>query len=68
MGDEVDVVKGVSPANPSFITVGRIEVLAAAAREDGESIQVKMRRSKSLVIENYPDGDPWKQAESAGTT
>lgn len=63
VGDELDLIKGYSPSNPSFLTVGRLEILSAKPKNDGEGIIVKMRRSKSLTIENYPDGDPWKQSE-----
>ncbi|XP_067002800.2 mitochondrial transcription rescue factor 1 [Anabrus simplex] len=59
-GDEVDVIRGYSPMNPNFLVVSRIEVLSIKAKE--ETFSVKMRRSKSLVIENY--SDPWKQSQS----
>lgn len=58
VGDEVDVIKGVSPQNSEHIVVGRIEIVAAKAKE--ESISVIMRRYKSLIIENYPGSSAWK--------
>ncbi|XP_017779595.1 PREDICTED: uncharacterized protein C6orf203 [Nicrophorus vespilloides] len=55
-GDEIDIVKGVNTDNPKFLTVGRVEVLNAANKED--HISLKVRRYKTLTIENY--ADPWK--------
>ncbi|CAH0554928.1 unnamed protein product [Brassicogethes aeneus] len=52
-GDEIDVIKGVNMNNPKYLNVARIEVLGAA--EKGENISVKIRRNKSLLIENYND-------------
>lgn len=58
IGDEVDVIKGVSPQNEDHIIVGRIEIVSARAKE--ESISVVLRRYKSLIIENYPGSSAWK--------
>lgn len=58
IGDEVDVIKGVSPQNEEHIVVGRIEVVSAKAKE--ENISVILRRYKSLIIENYPGSSAWK--------
>lgn len=58
IGDEVDVIKGVSPQNDEHIVVGRIEIVSAKAKE--ESISVILRKSKSLIIENYPGSNAWK--------
>lgn len=55
-GDEVDVIKGINVNNPNFLTVGRVEVLSVKPK--GESFLVKLRKSKSLTIENYQD--EWK--------
>lgn len=60
MGDEVDVIKMVSPKNPDHIYVSRVEILDVAAKE--ESIQVTARRFKHLLIENY-ENDPIKTSE-----
>lgn len=58
VGDEVDVIKGVSPQNEDHIVVGRIEIISAKSKE--ESISVVLRRFKSLIIENYPGSSAWK--------
>ncbi|XP_053699194.1 mitochondrial transcription rescue factor 1 [Sabethes cyaneus] len=50
-GDEVDVVKGVSPTNPDHLIVSRVEILDVTPKI--ETISVVMRRHKSLIIENY---------------
>lgn len=55
-GDEIDIVKGVNSTNPKLLVVARVEVLSVEEKE--EKIGVKLRRTKSLVIENYED--PWK--------
>ncbi|XP_019870618.2 mitochondrial transcription rescue factor 1 [Aethina tumida] len=55
-GDEIDVIKGLSVNNPNFLTVARVEVLFAAEKD--ENISLKIRRNKSLLIENYED--KWK--------
>lgn len=60
LGDEVDVIKMVSPKNPDHIYVSRVEILDVAAKE--ESIQVTARRFKHLLIENY-ENDPIKTSE-----
>lgn len=62
VGDEVDVIKGVSPQNEDHIVVGRIEVVSAKSKE--ESISVVLRRFKSLIIENYPGSSAWKGGSS----
>jgi len=63
VGDELDLVRGTSPSNPNFLIVGRVEVLDAKPRSTEEGIEVKLRRSKNLVIENYPNGDSWKESD-----
>lgn len=60
LGDEVDVIKMVSPKNPNHIYVSRVEILDVTAKE--ESIQVTARRFKHLLIENY-ENDPIKTSE-----
>lgn len=50
-GDEIDIVKEVNPNNPDLLTVARVEVLSVKPREEG--YKVKVRRCKSLVVENY---------------
>lgn len=56
VGDEIDVIRGASPNNPNFLTVARVEVLGAKEREG--SVKVKLRRCKSLTVENYEE--KWK--------
>ncbi|KAL3268545.1 hypothetical protein HHI36_007654 [Cryptolaemus montrouzieri] len=50
-GDEIDVLKGPSPNNPELLVVARVEVLSM--KPDDDSIAIKIRRSKSLLVENY---------------
>ncbi|XP_050437539.1 mitochondrial transcription rescue factor 1 [Adelges cooleyi] len=56
IGDEVDLIKGPSPNNPDFLLVSRIEILSANL--DGDELLVKLRRFKTLLINNY--SDKWK--------
>lgn len=56
-GDEIDIIKGVSVDNPKLLVVARVEVLSVD--EKGEKISARLRRTKSLIIENY-NIDPWK--------
>jgi hypothetical protein len=62
VGDEVDVIRGLSPVNPEFLVVSRIEILSVKTRE--ENIAVNVRRFKSLVIENY--SEPWRESVDSG--
>ncbi|CAG9760910.1 unnamed protein product [Ceutorhynchus assimilis] len=54
-GDEIDVIKGPDLKNPNFIIVARVEILSIKAAE--ESINIKVRRCKSLLIEAYENQD-----------
>ncbi|KAE9534417.1 hypothetical protein AGLY_008507 [Aphis glycines] len=56
VGDEVDLVKGPSPNNPDFLLVSRVEVLSA--KLDGDELEVKLKKYKSLLINNYEN--KWK--------
>lgn len=56
VGDEIDVIKGLSVSNPDFLQIARVEVLDIAKK--GEELAVKIRRCKSLTVENYEEG--WK--------
>lgn len=58
VGDEIDLVKGPSPNNPDFLVVSRVEVLSA--KLDGDELQVKLRRFKNLLIDNYDN--KWKSS------
>lgn len=51
VGDEIDVVRGVSPTNPDHLIVSRVEILAAYPKS--ETIGVSLRRQKTLIIEDY---------------
>ncbi|KAJ8724380.1 hypothetical protein PYW08_015854 [Mythimna loreyi] len=62
LGDEIDVIKMVSPKNPDHIFVSRVEIMNVAAKED--SIQVTARRFKHLLIDNY-EADPHKMESEA---
>ncbi|PZC78610.1 hypothetical protein B5X24_HaOG201987 [Helicoverpa armigera] len=57
LGDEIDVIKIVSPKNPDHIYVSRVEIMNVVPKE--ESIQITARRFKHLLIENY-EKDPHK--------
>ncbi|XP_026759858.1 mitochondrial transcription rescue factor 1 [Galleria mellonella] len=57
IGDEIDVIKMVSPNNPDHLYVARVEILNIVAKED--SIGITARRFKNLLIENYEE-DPYK--------
>ncbi|KAG6441226.1 hypothetical protein O3G_MSEX001769 [Manduca sexta] len=56
-GDEVDVIKMVSPNNPEHLYISRVEVINIVPKE--ENIAITARRFKNLLIENY-DEDPYK--------
>lgn len=56
VGDEVDLIKGPSPNNPDFLLVSRVEVLSA--KLDGDELYVKLKKYKSLLINNYEN--KWK--------
>lgn len=56
VGDEVDLVKGPSPNNPDFLLISRVEVLSA--KLDGDELEVKLRKFKNLLINNYEN--KWK--------
>ncbi|XP_044755729.1 mitochondrial transcription rescue factor 1 [Coccinella septempunctata] len=49
-GDEIDVIKGPSPNNPEHLVVARVEILSMKPEE--ETISVKIRRSRSLLVES----------------
>lgn len=53
VGDEIDLIKGESTTNSNHLVVGRIEILSAVPKD--ESIQVTLKRYKSLLIEKYDD-------------
>ncbi|KAJ0177858.1 hypothetical protein K1T71_006731 [Dendrolimus kikuchii] len=61
IGDEVDIIKMVSPKNPNHLYVARVEILGITPSED--NISVTARRFKNLLIENY-NSDPHKAASS----
>ncbi|XP_053945125.1 mitochondrial transcription rescue factor 1 [Anastrepha ludens] len=62
VGDEIDVVRGFSQANPAHLIVSRVIVLDVSERE--ESLSVQIRRYKSLLIENYPGPNAYKSSEA----
>lgn len=47
--------------NPEHIIVGRVEILSAVPKND--NILVTLRRTKSLVIENYESENVWKNSD-----
>lgn len=58
VGDEVDLVKGPSPNNPDFLLVSRVEILSA--KLDGDELEIKLKRYKNLLIDNYDN--KWKSS------
>ncbi|XP_077286718.1 uncharacterized protein LOC143911622 [Arctopsyche grandis] len=52
-GDEIDIVKSVSPDNPKHIYISRVEILNAVAKS--ESISITARAFKTLLVENYDE-------------
>lgn len=61
IGDEIDVIKGPSTMNPEHLVVARVEILSAVPKND--TILIALRRTKSLVIENYESENVWKNTE-----
>lgn len=61
IGDEIDVIKGPSSLNPEHLVVARVEILSAVPKN--ETILIALRRTKSLVIENYESENVWKNTE-----
>lgn len=62
-GDEIDVIKGPSPTNPDFLIVARVEILSAKGEDD--SINVKIRRCKTLTIDNYEGRNKWSHSSQS---
>ncbi|XP_011214412.2 mitochondrial transcription rescue factor 1 [Bactrocera dorsalis] len=62
VGDEIDVVRGFSQANPIHLVISRVVVLDVNERDEGYSVQ--LRRYKSLLIENYSGPNAFKSSES----
>lgn len=59
IGDEADLIRGVSPVNPDLLNISRVEILSVNEGDEDDQLSVKIRRTKSLNIENYST-DPWK--------
>lgn len=60
----MDVIKGVSPMNPEFLSISRIEILSVKEDPDeDDQLLLKIRRTKTMYIENYVT-DPWKRSSS----
>lgn len=49
--------------NPEFLVVSRIEILSVKPGE--ENVTVKIRRFKSLTIENYSES--WRESVDSGS-
>nr|CAH1156232.1 unnamed protein product [Phaedon cochleariae] len=56
-GDEIDMIKGVNVDNPNFLTVARLEILSSVQTEN--KLTVKIRRCKSLTVEDYSGRNSW---------
>lgn len=61
MGDEVDLIKGLSVMNPAFLDVGRVMIIAADYIPEKEKISVVLKRYRTLTVENY-EYAPYKGA------
>ncbi|XP_023176586.1 uncharacterized protein C6orf203 homolog [Drosophila hydei] len=61
VGDEIDVIRGFSQANPSHLVIARVVILSAGERDDG--LSVNLRRYKSMLIENYSGPNAYKSSE-----
>lgn len=57
-GDDIDLIKSTYPANPDNLIVARVELLSCTA--DDDNITIKIRRNKSLIVENYPGPNAFK--------
>lgn len=55
----MDLIRGVSPVNTDLLNVSRVEILSVNESDGDDQLSVKVRRTKSLYIENY-NTDPWK--------
>lgn len=62
-GDEIDVVKSLSPDNPENLIISRIEMLSARVDDNEEHIIVVARRFKSLTVGNYAGANCYKSSE-----
>lgn len=47
--------------NPEHLVVARVEIMSAVVKN--ETILTTLRRTKSLVIENYESENVWKNSE-----
>lgn len=47
--------------NPEHLIVARVEILSAVPKND--TILIALRRTKSIVIENYESENVWKNTE-----
>ncbi|KAK6628337.1 hypothetical protein RUM43_002149 [Polyplax serrata] len=58
IGAEIDVIKNVDD-NANLLNVSRIEVLQIATGDenDNDHLLIKVRKTKSLLIENYREGN-----------
>lgn len=63
VGDEIDVIKGISHLNPDHLIVQRVEVLDVKAKDGDDGIIVILKRAKSLTIDNYEE-DSYKENSS----
>ncbi|XP_059620501.1 mitochondrial transcription rescue factor 1 [Phlebotomus argentipes] len=63
VGDEIDVIKNVSPNNPEHLVISRLELVSATPKE--ESISVLLRRFKTLVVDNYDERDAYKESDKS---
>ncbi|XP_055688087.1 mitochondrial transcription rescue factor 1 [Lutzomyia longipalpis] len=62
VGDEIDLIKNVSPTNPDHLVIGRIEIVGVTPKE--ETISVLLRRYKTLIVENYEERNAYKESEA----
>lgn len=56
MLNNINIIVGTATDNPDFLTVARVEIISVKPKSEG--VTVKLRRIKTLTIENYED--KWK--------
>lgn len=63
IGDEVDLIRGVSPVNSDLLSISRVEIISVKEDDENDNLSIKVRRTKTLYVENYST-DPWKKGST----
>lgn len=61
IGDEIDIIQGKSPVNESLLNISRVVLVSVKENEDGDKLKVKLKRYKSLTVEDYTES--WNTKE-----